>query len=114
MVGHGQLTMYRDCTPVMDGWFERDRSNSIVEVLTDMLAAVKGVDVTDLPPLYDAVDLDALEQLFERYDDSSGSAPILGFEYDDWNVFVRADGRVRICDGTQLSETAPVFSGQPV
>jgi hypothetical protein len=98
----------------MDGWFDRDGSNSIVEVLTEMLAAAEGVDVTDLPPLYDAVDIEALERLFERYDDSSGCPPILGFEYGDWNVFVRGDGRVRVCDGTQIAETVPVFSGEPV
>jgi hypothetical protein len=43
---------------------------TLTESIVLSLADVKGVDPLELPPLYDAVDTDALEQLFSRDDDS--------------------------------------------
>lgn len=112
MVGHGNLAVYRDCTPVVDGWHDGDENRGVVDTLTHALAAAEDVDVTDLPPLYDAVDLDALERLFESHDGDSEQALILSFEYKHWNVFVRTDSRVRVCDSTRHSEPTPVFSAE--
>jgi hypothetical protein len=112
MMGHGNLTVYRGSTPVVDGWHGSDDNRSVVDTLTHALAAAEDVDVTDLPPLYDAVDLDALERLFESHDGDSEMAAVFSFEYERWNAFVRADGRVRICDSTRRSVPAPVFSAE--
>lgn len=81
----------------------------VIAALTDALADAAGVDTTELPPLYDSVDPDALTQLFLQRDESADSDAIFSFRYDTWNVFVRADGRIRVCDGTEHVDPTPVF-----
>mgnify|MGYP006293503137 CR=1 FL=1 len=80
----------------------------IVEATTD----VTGADPLDLPPLYDAVDPDALEVLCDC-DDADG--PLVEFAYAGCGITVRGDGSVRVTpepidarestvvDGTSLS-----------
>lgn len=62
------------------------------------IAQTEGVDITDLPPLYEAVDPTVIDRLFENGADED---TVVGFPYEDWNVFVFADGRIHICDATE-------------
>ena len=78
--------------------------------MIDALAQATNKDPTALPPLYDAVDPDALDQLFEHRDDGSGGGPTLGFVVEDWPVFVRGDGRILVCDASRTVPPTPVFS----
>lgn len=114
MTAPKQLTVYRGCTPVVDAWAEGDDEETLVTTLIDALAEAEGVDATALPPLYDIIDLDALIQLLDKYEGATESSALFSFTYTTWNVFVRDDGRIRICDGTQPSEPAPVFESEPV
>ena len=34
---------------------------------------------------------------------------IVSFSVENWNVFVRGDGRIRVCDGREAVDPAPVF-----
>jgi len=43
-----------------------DHADSLTETIVLALSDVTGLDPLELPPLYDAVDVDALEQLFDR------------------------------------------------
>ena len=104
-----QLSIYRRCMPVVDTRYREREHGSVVEPLAEGLAKAEGVDVADLPPLYETIDLDAVSQLFDGSDESATGDAILGFTVGDWNVFVRADGRIRICDGTTSVEPTPVF-----
>ncbi len=104
-----QLTVYRGCTPVVDAQYELDSDETPVQKIIDALATAEGVDATDLPPLYDAVDPDALNQLFQRHNGETDTEALLSFSVDSWNVFVRADGLIRVCDGTQPTDPEPVF-----
>lgn len=109
MMVPGQLTVYCSCTPIVDAWFERDGGQTLTEALTGAVARAEGVSVTDLQPLYEVIDLDALMQLFDGHGRTVDPESIVGFRIDTWNVFVRGDGRIRVCDGTVPTDPAPVF-----
>lgn len=64
----------------------------------------------DLPSLHDSIDPDAIDQLFERQSgDADSTGGILCFTVNGWNVFVRDDGRIRVCDPTGPADPSPVF-----
>lgn len=69
----------------------------IDELSTDVITTIadhEGVDPMDLePPLYEVVDLDALEMLFDRDADVDGR---FVFSYNGYDVTVTSDGDVRI------------------
>jgi hypothetical protein len=105
-----ELTVYRGCTPVVDAKYESENdSTSVVETVVLAIADAAGVDPTALPPLYDYVDPDALNAMFDRRDGSTDDAALLSFQVETWNVFVSADGRVRVCDATRPTDPEPVF-----
>lgn len=62
----------------------------------------------DLPPLYERIDPAALDHLFRRTEDDDADL-LVEFSVDEWNVFVRGDGRVRVCDATKSTRPTPVF-----
>lgn len=63
-------------------------STRVVEAVADAV----GTDPLELePPLYHAIDLDALERLVEN-----GSTKLVRFEYVDHTVTVRGDGTVLV------------------
>ncbi len=61
-----------------------------VLTVIDAVADKKGVDATDLPPLDQSIDPDALERLFDR-DNASG---MVSFEYAGTTVRVFDNGVV--------------------
>jgi hypothetical protein len=109
----GELTIYRGCTPVVDAQYGPESDRSPAEVIIDALAEAAGVDPLELPPLYEFVDSDALDSMFEEHNGAIDSNALLSFQNENWNVFVRADGRVRVCDGTQPTDPEPVFESTP-
>ena len=61
------------------------------------VADATGDDPMELPPLYDTVDPDALNRLFEdRTDGTERLGGSFEFAYADCDVTVRADGTVNI------------------
>jgi hypothetical protein len=109
----GGLTIYRSCTPVVDAQYSSESDQSPAEVIVDALAEAAGVDPLELPPLYDFVDYDTLNRLFQKHDRATDTDAILSFRIEDWNVFIRTDGRVRICDNTRPTDPEPVFESIP-
>lgn len=105
----GQLSVYRGCAPVVDAEYKVGSGQSPVEAVTAALAAAAGVDVSELPSLYDYVDTDALNALFERRGRGTDEETILSFQVDAWNVFIGSYGRIRVCDSTQAVDPEPVF-----
>ena len=104
-----KLSVYRGCTPVADAEYEFESGRSAIEAIAVALAEATGTDPVDLPPLYEYVDPDALNELFDRSASRTDGDVILSFQVDTWNVFVRSDGRIRVCDGTQPTAPEPVF-----
>lgn len=105
----GDLSVYRRCPLVVEEKYDPATDQSIAECIIMALADAEDVPPTALPPLYDAIDLEAVEQLFERHTGLAGTGAFLSFQYERWNVFVRADGRIQICDGTEHTDAVPVF-----
>jgi hypothetical protein len=63
-------------------------SMRVLEVVSD----ARDTTVADLPPLYDVVDPDSLDRLFE----GRAATGWITFEYVDHYVTVRADGTVDV------------------
>lgn len=78
--------------------------------IADAVAEAEDVDATELPSLYEAINTDALNRLFDGRGGVKTDA-ILRFRVDDWHVFINADGRIRVCDTTRPTEPTPVFAG---
>jgi len=55
-------------------------ADSLTETIVLELSEVTGIDPLDLPPLYDAVDVDAMQQLFDRGDDVEVEFAVAGCE----------------------------------
>lgn len=105
-----QSSLQCDCTPVADVAYEGDGGRAPSDAVVDAIAAVSGEDPRDLPPLFESIDPDALDLLFRRRRGTDGpSGTVLGFSVGDWNVFVRDDGRIRVCDPTGPPAPSPVF-----
>lgn len=109
MNNRGELFVYRGCTPVIDAEYDFESDSSATEAILWALADAVGVDPTNLPPLFDYVDPDALNALFDPSDRATDGDTLLSFQVDTWNVFVRSDGRIRVCDATQPTDPEPVF-----
>ncbi len=67
------------------------RTVSLSEAAVIAVADERGIDPTDLPPLYEFVDPDALDALFEGRCEMGGE---VRFTLDGCVVTVYADGRV--------------------
>ena len=106
-------TLYRSCTPVVDTWYKNDDSRTITEAIVGAIAEAEGGEATEISPLYGTIDLDNLSRLFEGYDGTDEDS-LISFSHENWNVFVRADGRIRVCDATRATDPEPVFEGRPV
>lgn len=106
-----KLAVYRGCTPVVDAYHHADGPDSIVVTVIEAIAEAAGVDATDLPPLYDTVNILAIEAMVSDWGGGSSADMYLSFSVDTWNVFVSADGRVRVCDASvPTEEPEPIFT----
>lgn len=106
----GKLTVYRGCFPVVDAEYEEGSNQTPSEVITEAVASAAGVEPIEIQPLYDFLDPDALNALFDAQNKDGNVKQVLSFKLDTWNIFVRDDGKIRVCDATQrLTEPEPVF-----
>lgn len=71
---------YRTVTTADDG--------AVSGVVAETVAEVKGCGLTDLDPLYGAIDPDALDALFDERSDGDGDAVGITFEYSGCRVTV--------------------------
>ncbi|WP_435096627.1 HalOD1 output domain-containing protein [Halorubrum sp. N11] len=90
---------------------ESDRSP--VEATIEARSEAAEVDTLELPPIDDFVDPDAINQLFGKHSGASKAENLVSSQVNTWNVFIRNDGRIRICDNTQLTDPEPVFESTP-
>lgn len=87
----GKRAIKRDVRTETDNW-------SIVEQVVDEVSRIEGVDQTDLPPLYDVVNPDALDSLLGDADRESEGDVRISFSYSGYVVTARDDGIVEIED----------------
>jgi hypothetical protein len=110
MASERRLTVYRSSPTTVETRYDRGqfRNSNLVTSLVTALAEAEDVDPSALLPLHDTIDLEALERLIESYSHSSDSDMVLGFRVGTWNVFVRGDGKIRICDASRSIDPVPV------
>ncbi|MFC6718897.1 HalOD1 output domain-containing protein [Natrialbaceae archaeon GCM10025810] len=71
-----------------------DSENTPLYAVVSAVAEAEEVDPVDLPPLYNAIDLEALNTLFTS---ESGTVSRVEFEYAGYSVVVRGEGSVEVC-----------------
>lgn len=100
-------SMNCECTPVYETCYEGE--NEPLVAVVEALASVKDVEPLEMEPLYNTIDVDAVNRLFGDHDDSSEPTLALSFSVDGWNIFVRDDGLIRVCDPDMPDASAPAF-----
>ena len=103
------MTVYCEATAVHETRYDPDTNSSPVEAIAEAVAAVEGIDSMDLPPLYDHVDVEAVNRLLDGRNGAVVSETVIGFTVEGWNVLVRGDGHIAVLDPERPSEAAPVF-----
>jgi len=71
-------------------------SRSITEVVIDALTAASGRDPLDLPPLYEAVDPDALELIVREPNAAPERSCFVGFAVGEWGVIITGSGEIQV------------------
>ena len=85
--------------------------NSISQRVVSAVADARDEDPLELPPLYEVIDLDALDSLFNSGLPGGATGPgRVTFTFDDHEVVVHSNGDV---DVTPPDEQAPASSGDP-
>lgn len=102
---------YCTCGLVCDTEFGGDRGRSPAFAIVEAIAAAKGVDSKSVGPIFEEIDLQALNNLFKGPPRNPDSPKILRFTYDGWNVYLRGDGAIRVCDPNQVTDPKPIFEG---
>jgi hypothetical protein len=102
-----QLSLQCSCTPTYETWSKPEGEIPPSAAIIEGLAEVKDVDPLELDPLFEQIDLDALDQLFDHSDGAQSA--LLSYSLDRWNVFVRQDGHILICDSDRQTEPSPIF-----
>ncbi|WP_436346736.1 HalOD1 output domain-containing protein [Natronorubrum sp. FCH18a] len=105
-----QLSLQCDCTPVGVHHYDSDSDTSPAVAVIRAIAVVTDTKPGDLAPLYETIDTEALNELFEHHSNAPHSGEqVLAFTADGWNVFVRDDGQIRVCDPTGPDTPSPIF-----
>ncbi|MEF8806658.1 HalOD1 output domain-containing protein [Natronomonas sp.] len=105
---NSNLTVYCGCAPVVETVYSVESNQSPAEEIINAVATAADVDPMELPPLYEYADPDAVNNLF-RHKGAEHAEALLSFKIESWNVFVRADGKICVCDATQSTSPEPVF-----
>lgn len=71
--------------------------DGLVQVLIEAMADFTGIDWTDLPPLYDYIDPEALEHQFSPTTSTRVDGGVF-FHYNGYPVVVHSNGRIEIYD----------------
>lgn len=72
--------------------FDPDHAESVTTQLASAIADATGSEVTELPPLGEWVDCDALEQLFDGHEHRAELS--VSFDFENCQVFVSSVGRI--------------------
>lgn len=95
--GPGSITRHlflSDATSESTSVSTIDMTNGPTEGLLKTIADVQNCDVMDLPPLFDAIDVDAIEAIFSRAYPPDYPGVELRFQYDGFDILITNDGTV--------------------
>lgn len=107
-------TIRCECEPVVESQYERSDARSVVGAIAKTLEELSGDESSNRTPLYDAIDPDVLEGFVEHQGNrATATDALVQFSIDNWNVFVRGDGLIRVCDRTRTNRIPAVISHSP-
>lgn len=66
--------------------------------IAERIAAMKGVAIEDLAPLYKTIDPDALNDLFQPQTDKSSGIGHVKFLYEGYTVVATSDGQIKLTE----------------
>ncbi|WP_162224377.1 HalOD1 output domain-containing protein [Halorussus amylolyticus] len=99
----GESSDSADRRQVEQARYDPESDRELATVVVFAIADAKGVDPLDgtMPPLYDTIDAEALEDTF-----FGSTAPntdreelgVVSFHYDGYRVVVRSDGSIRVTE----------------
>ena len=106
-------TLYRSCEPVVDTFYRKYRSETPSTTTVKAIAEAAGKDPLDIPPLHDYIDPAVIEKVLDGRDREMPKTTVLYFEYEQFAVFLRGDGTIRVCDTMKPTEPTPIFKQSP-
>ncbi|PSP92539.1 hypothetical protein BRC91_13045 [Halobacteriales archaeon QS_4_62_28] len=98
-----------DCTPVVGTRFGGESGRPPSITIIEAVAAAENIAPTELDPLGEEIDLKAIDRLFREQGETSTSPKLLRCSVAGWNVFVRGDGAIRVCDPNRITEPESAF-----
>lgn len=104
-----QLAVSFECTQVGSANYNADSDRQPAEVIAEVVADAEGVDPTDLSPLYESIEPDALNRLFGQHGRQLNPEKAFCFTHEGWNVFVRGDGQIIVGDPDNLSKPTSLW-----
>ena len=104
-MSESSLDIQCECPPVSISKYRDEMDQTPTEAIVDAVGEAAGVDPIELPPLYASVDPVVIEKLLK----GDNRQMIIGIQYNSWNVFVRGDGAIQVCDRERPTEPNPVF-----
>lgn len=103
------MTVYCDSPVVVETEYRDFLKESPAELIIYTVARAEGIDPLDLRPLYDAIDPDTIDSIFDRPERPRENAVVLRFHFENSLVFVHSDGTIKICDATRTVDPFEVF-----
>lgn len=94
----------RASAPAQEAEYEADADQSLAVAISEALAAAEGADPWEIDPLHEAIDVDAVERLFEAGDGTGTMS--LSFPVDGWNVHVYGDGSIEVYEARRPTGSA--------
>lgn len=73
-----------------------DMTDSPTEGLLEIIADLQSCDIADLPPLFDDIDVDALETIFSETHPLDYPGVELRFQYDRFDILLSSDGTLSV------------------
>lgn len=92
-------------TQVAQRHYEPNGQSELTTAIVFAIAEAEGVSPSEMksPPLYESVDVPAIESVFFGPDVAGGSRQSVGtveFQYSDYHVKVRSDGWIQVYEST--------------
>lgn len=106
------MTVYCDSPVVVETEYREFLNESPAELIIYSVAKAEGVDPLDLRPLFDVIDPETINSIFDRPERPRINEVALHFHFENSFVFVHSDGTIKICDATQTVDPFEVFEAR--
>lgn len=73
-----------------------DKPNSLAESVVSVISELEDVDHDELPPLYESVDMEAVEEVMLTAQGEPRENTTVEFSYGDYNIRIHSQGLVII------------------